>query len=58
MGFGGVGNSGMGRYHGRDSFDTFSHGKSVVKKSSLIDLPVRYAPYTPVKDRLLRLFLR
>ncbi len=58
MGFGGVGNSGMGHYHGRDSFDTFSHGKSVVKKSSLIDLPVRYAPYTPVKDRLLRLFLR
>ena len=58
MGFGGVGASGMGSYHGRDSFDTFSHGKSVVKKSSLIDLPVRYAPYTPVKDRLLRLFLR
>ena len=58
MGFGGVGNSGMGSYHGRDSFDTFSHRKSMVKKSSLIDLPIRYAPYTPVKDRLIRLFLR
>ena len=48
----------MGSYHGRDSFDTFSHRKSIVKKSSLIDLPIRYAPYTPVKDRLIRLFLR
>ena len=58
MGFGGVGGSGMGSYHGRDSFDTFSHRKSIVKKSSPIDLPIRYAPYTPVKDRLIRLFLR
>ena len=58
MGFGGVGNSGMGSYHGRDSFETFSHRKSVVKKSTLLDLPVRYAPYSPGKDRLLRLFLR
>jgi len=58
MGFGGVGNSGMGRYHGRESFDTFSHRKSVVEKSTLVDMPVRYAPYTPAKDKLLRLFLR
>lgn len=58
MGFGGVGNSGMGSYHGRDSFDTFSHRKSVVKKSSYVDLPVRYAPYSPAKTKLLRLFLR
>lgn len=58
MGFGGVGNSGMGSYHGKDSFDTFSHQKSIVKKSDHIDLPVRYAPYTPMKDKLLRLFLR
>ena len=58
MGFGGVGASGMGSYHGRDSFETFSHRKSVVKKSTLLDLPVRYAPYGPGKDRLLRLFLR
>ena len=58
MGFGGVGNSGMGSYHGRDSFRTFSHKKSVVKKSTRIDLPVRYAPVTPWKEKLLRLFLR
>ena len=58
MPFGGVGNSGMGGYHGGASFDTFSHRKSIVKKSAWIDLPVRYAPYSPVKDKLLRLFLR
>ena len=58
MGFGGVGQSGMGSYHGKKSFDTFSHEKSVVKKSTLIDLPVRYAPYSRLKDRLLRVFLR
>ena len=57
MGFGGVGASGMGSYHGRDSFETFSHRKSVVKKSTLLDLPVRYAPYSPGKDRRLRLIL-
>ena len=58
MPFGGVGNSGMGGYHGKASFDTFSHRKSIVEKSTLVDLPVRYAPYTPIKDRLLRLFLK
>lgn len=58
MGFGGVGESGMGSYHGKKSFDTFSHEKSIVDKSSLIDLPVRYAPYSAFKDKLLRLFLR
>ena len=58
MPFGGVGESGMGSYHGRASFDTFSHRKSVVQKSAWLDLPVRYAPYTPLKARLLRLFLR
>jgi aldehyde dehydrogenase (NAD+) len=44
--FGGVGESGMGRYHGKYSFDTFSHYKSVLKKSFLVDLAWRYAPYT------------
>jgi aldehyde dehydrogenase (NAD+) len=44
--FGGVGESGMGRYHGKYSFDTFSHYKSVLKKSFLLDLAWRYAPYT------------
>ena len=58
MPFGGVGASGMGGYHGRDSFNTFSHQKSIVKKSTLLDLPVRYAPYSPGKNCLLRLFLR
>lgn len=58
MPFGGVGASGMGGYHGKASFDTFSHRKSIVKKSTLVDLPVRYAPYPPVRDHLLRLFLR
>jgi aldehyde dehydrogenase (NAD+) len=45
MGFGGVGESGMGSYHGKASIDTFSHSKSVLKKSDFIDLPVRYPPY-------------
>ena len=58
MGFGGVGNSGMGSYHGKESFDTFSHRKSIVQKYTWVDMPVRYAPYTPLKDKLLRLFLR
>jgi len=58
MGFGGVGQSGMGSYHGKKSFDTFSHEKSIVKKSTWMDLPVRYMPYTKAKDALLRIFLR
>ena len=58
MGFGGVGDSGMGSYHGQRSFDAFSHEKSIVKKSSLIDLPMRYMPYASWKDTLIRLFLR
>jgi aldehyde dehydrogenase (NAD+) len=43
--FGGVGHSGIGAYHGRLSFDTFSHQKSIVKKANWLDLPMRYAPY-------------
>lgn len=58
MGFGGVGESGMGSYHGKDSFDTFTHKKSIVKKSNLIDLPMRYAPYTKYKEKLVRMFLK
>lgn len=45
MPFGGVGESGMGGYHGKASFDTFTHQKSVLKKSTLIDIPFRYPPY-------------
>ncbi len=58
MPFGGVGSSGMGSYHGKASFDTFSHTKSILKKSNWLDLPVRYHPYTPAKERLLRLLLK
>lgn len=58
MGFGGVGQSGMGSYHGKKSFDTFSHEKSIIKKHTWMDLPVRYAPYHKWQDALLRVFLR
>lgn len=47
--FGGVGQSGIGAYHGKLSFDIFSHHKGVVKKGNWLDLPMRYAPY---KDKL------
>lgn len=43
--FGGVGDSGMGGYHGKMSFDTFSHYKGVLRKSNLFDMPLRYPPY-------------
>ena len=58
LGFGGVGNSGMGTYHGKKSFDTFSHEKSIVKKYNWIDLPMRYMPYTKVKLKMVRMFLK
>lgn len=50
--FGGVGNSGIGSYHGKASFDTFSHQKSVLKRSFLLDLDWRYAPYQGKLDLL------
>lgn len=58
MGFGGVGASGMGSYHGRKSFETFSHEKSIVKKYTWLDLPMRYQPYDTVKEKLVRMFVR
>lgn len=58
MPFGGVGDSGMGSYHGKAGFDTFTHYKSILKKANWLDLPFRYQPYTKLKDSLLRLFLR
>lgn len=58
MGFGGVGESGMGRYHGKFSFDTFSNHRSIVKKAFWLDLPMRYRPYGEGKDRLIRKFLK
>ena len=59
MGFGGVGESGMGAYHGKAGFDTFSHYKSIVDKKTWIDLPMRYQPYNRrLHAKLLRLFLK
>lgn len=58
MPFGGVGNSGMGGYHGKVGFETFSHIKSIVDKKTWLDLPIRYQPYTPLKDKLIRMFMR
>lgn len=58
MGFGGTGASGMGAYHGRVGFDTFSHHKSIVDKKTWLDLPMRYQPYQGIYDRLIRMFLR
>ena len=58
MGFGGVGDSGMGSYHGKLSFDTFTHYKSVVRKSNFLDLPLRYRPYTKKKYDAIRQFLK
>ena len=52
--FGGVGNSGMGHYHGKYGFDTFSHQKGIVKNSTLIDVPLRYAPFDDKKFKLLK----
>lgn len=58
MPFGGVGNSGMGGYHGKDSFDTFSHRKSVLKKSRLIDMPLRYPPYKDFYFKVMKKILK
>lgn len=58
MGFGGVGNSGMGAYHGIKSFQTFSHEKSILRKYNWIDMPMRYQPYTKIMDKLVRMFLK
>lgn len=58
MPFGGVGDSGMGSYHGKTGFDTFTHYKSILKKANWLDLPFRYQPYNSIKNFLLRLFLR
>ena len=43
--FGGVGNSGMGRYHKKESFEAFSHTRSIIATGTLLDLPFRYMPY-------------
>ena len=58
MGFGGFGESGMGSYHGKVGFDTFSHYKSIVDKKTWIDLPMRYQPYRKLHEKMIRLFLK
>ena len=59
MGFGGVGESGMGAYHGKAGFEAFSHYKSVMDKKTWIDLPMRYQPYkNKFYGKLLHMFLR
>jgi aldehyde dehydrogenase (NAD+) len=56
--FGGVGNSGMGRYHGRKTFETFSNMRSVMVKSNLIDIFLRYPPYNKFKEKVFELLMR
>ena len=58
MGFGGVGFSGHGSYHGKRTFDLFTHEKSIVKKYNYIDLPVRYQPYSKTKEKLVKIFMK
>lgn len=58
MPFGGVGESGMGCYHGKDGFFAFSHMRSIVDKKTFLDLPIRYQPYGKIKDLLLKIFLK
>ena len=59
MGFGGVGESGMGSYHGKAGFEAFSHTKSIVDKKTWVDLPMRYQPYKKgIYDKLLHMFLK
>ena len=54
MPFGGTGESGHGKYHGKSSFDTFSHMKSVLSRPFVGDVMIRYPPFTPEKQKILR----
>lgn len=56
--YGGVGSSGLGRYHGRKSFETFSNMRSVIVKSNLLDLNLRYPPYNKFKEKVLSFLMR
>lgn len=58
MPFGGVGDSGMGGYHGKSSFETFSHTKSILKKSGVIDMPFRYPPYKELYYKIMKQILK
>ena len=56
--FGGFKDSGIGAYHGKAGFDTFTHYKSIVNKSGLIDLPMRYQPFKKIYQKLVRKIMR
>lgn len=58
LGFGGLKQSGMGSYHGKAGFDTFTHYKSMVDKKNWLDLPMRYQPYSKLKYKIIKLFLK
>ncbi|WP_317045820.1 aldehyde dehydrogenase family protein [Brumimicrobium salinarum] len=52
--FGGVGNSGIGNYHGKAGFDAFTHKKSVLDKATWLDPSIKYPPYSPKKLKIIR----
>ena len=56
--FGGIGNSGIGRYHGKKSFETFSNMKSVLVKSNLLDIWLRYPPYSRLKTKMVSFLMK
>jgi aldehyde dehydrogenase (NAD+) len=56
--FGGVGESGMGSYHGKASFETFTHYRSLISKSNLYDLPIRYFPIDKKKEEFVKKVLK
>ncbi len=58
MAFGGFKESGMGSYHGKKGFETFSHSKSIVKKRNFIELPMRYQPFSKTDNKLIKMFLK
>jgi aldehyde dehydrogenase (NAD+) len=56
--YGGIGSSGIGRYHGRKSFETFSNMKSVLVKSNILDVWLRYPPYSKAKTKFISFLMR
>ena len=58
MGFGGVGNSGMGAYHGKVGFDCFTHYKSTLRKGTWFELPVRNPPFDDMKMKIVKMMMR
>ncbi len=56
--YGGIGTSGIGRYHGRKSFESFSNMRSVLVKSNLFDIPIRYPRYSRLKTQIVRFLMK